>query len=263
MVAMKIITAAVSYATAIAVYRLIPLALLIPSPIQLEREINERKAAQGKLQSRYERSMVTSQVTREIRRILQLEAICSSTAGHCAALFNADECTLYRHKRKKPKPKPAAPLEERMEEKDSQCQGEEWETERTRRDCTVSPREGDHHYSVLSKHVKARSGGDSGTPPGDHDEIESTSPRQRRQSSLRRKPQLRAPPLHLLPKYVLLDLHELLINCVRGVCVCFVCDTHYSFLCQHYAVVIDVAQGLALTHNGEGIKRGTCTLYAI
>ena len=97
MVAMKIITAAVSYATAIAVYKLIPLALLIPSPIQLEMEINQRKAAQRKLQSRYQRSVVTNQVTREIRRNLQLDHICNATAHHCATLFNADHCTLYRY----------------------------------------------------------------------------------------------------------------------------------------------------------------------
>ncbi len=48
---MKVITAGISYATAIAVYKLIPLALAIPSPIQLEKEINERKDAQRKLQT--------------------------------------------------------------------------------------------------------------------------------------------------------------------------------------------------------------------
>lgn len=50
-VGMKVITAGISYATAIAVYKLIPLALAIPSPIQLEKEINERKDAQRKLQT--------------------------------------------------------------------------------------------------------------------------------------------------------------------------------------------------------------------
>ena len=97
MVAMKIITAAVSYATAIAVYKLIPLALLIPSPIQLEMEINQREAAQRKLQSRYQRSLATNQVTKEIRRNLQLDHIFNATAHHCAMLFNADYCTLYRY----------------------------------------------------------------------------------------------------------------------------------------------------------------------
>lgn len=49
-VGMKAITAAISYATAISVYRLIPLALAIPSPVRLEEEVNERKKAQRRLQ---------------------------------------------------------------------------------------------------------------------------------------------------------------------------------------------------------------------
>lgn len=96
MALMKVITAIVSYATVMAIYKIIPLALLIPSPVQLEKEINERKAAQDKLQSRLERSLVTSQVTREIRSNLQLKAICDTTAERCATLFNADHCVLYR-----------------------------------------------------------------------------------------------------------------------------------------------------------------------
>lgn len=93
---MKVITAGISYATAIAVYKLIPLALRIPSPIQLEKEINDRKEAQGKLESLFARSMVTTQVTREIRKNLKLEAICSATTEQCGVLFNADICSLYR-----------------------------------------------------------------------------------------------------------------------------------------------------------------------
>lgn len=191
MVAMKMVTAAVSYGTAIAVYIIVPLAVLIPSPIQLELEINERKAAQGKLQSRYERSVVTNQVTREIRRNLELGAICRATAEHCAKLFNADYCTLYQHKRKAPKPAP--PEEQPTDESDSQCQGA---------DCTAQPRQEeaagttpqeveDHRYSVLSEHTKhyGRAQEEDGAlGPTDEEMVRA---RQRRH----------APPLHLLPGY--------------------------------------------------------------
>jgi hypothetical protein len=93
---MKIITAGISYATAIAVYKLIPLALAIPSPVQLEKEINERKDAQRKLQAQFKRSIVLSKVTKEIRRSLKLQDICNATAVECIDAFNADVCSVYR-----------------------------------------------------------------------------------------------------------------------------------------------------------------------
>lgn len=204
MVVMKIVTAAVSYATAIAVYRIIPLAMLIPSPIQLELEINERKAAQGKLQSRYERSVVTNQVTREIRRNLQLGAICRATAEHCAELFNADECTLYQHKRKSPKPAPA-PEEQPTDERDSQCQGADCAAQPCREEAaSTTPQEvKDHRYSVLSEHTtlhgRTQKGDGALGPTGE--EMEPVGTRQRRHSALKRNLQRRAPPLHLLPGY--------------------------------------------------------------
>jgi hypothetical protein len=190
MAAAKIITAVVSYATAIAVYRLIPLALKIPSPVQLEREIHERRAAQGKLQSRYERSVIANRVTRDIRRNLQLSAICSATAEHCATLFNADLCTLYRYKRKTPTPSPSTDRREPVDEKDSQCQEEDSPCAATSSssqtiEAASWPRENDHSYSVLSKFYKAEgNAGDAGPE----------SPVLQDNSSLQQ-----APPLHLLP----------------------------------------------------------------
>ncbi|ELR14948.1 twocomponent hybrid sensor and regulator kinase [Acanthamoeba castellanii str. Neff] len=93
---MKVVTAGISYATAIAVYKLIPLALAIPSPIQLEKEINERKDAQRKLQTQYKRSVVLSRVTKEIRRSLKLQDISNATAAQCIDVFDADVCSVYR-----------------------------------------------------------------------------------------------------------------------------------------------------------------------
>jgi hypothetical protein len=46
---MKFITGVISYITAVAVYKLLPLALIIPSPVQLQKEINIRKKAEDKL----------------------------------------------------------------------------------------------------------------------------------------------------------------------------------------------------------------------
>lgn len=97
---MKAITAIISYATAIAVYKLIPLALRIPSTTQLENEIHERKVAQRKLESLYDRSIVTNRVTREIRKNLQLEVLCQATVEECSRLFQADEGSMYICKKK-------------------------------------------------------------------------------------------------------------------------------------------------------------------
>lgn len=95
-VGMKIITAAISYATAIAVYKLIPLAMVIPSPIQLEKEVKERKHAQLQLQKQYQRTVALARVTKEIRKSLKFQDICNATASQCIDVFRADLCSVYR-----------------------------------------------------------------------------------------------------------------------------------------------------------------------
>ncbi|KAL6068776.1 MHYT domain-containing protein, NO-binding membrane sensor [Balamuthia mandrillaris] len=92
---MKLFTAGISFATAIIIYKLIPVAFLIPSIEDLEREIRERKMAERQLQLQYRRSVMLSKITSQIRKSLNAEDIWNTTAQQLAALFDICRVSIY------------------------------------------------------------------------------------------------------------------------------------------------------------------------
>ncbi|KAL6068777.1 MHYT domain-containing protein, NO-binding membrane sensor [Balamuthia mandrillaris] len=92
---MKLFTAGISFATAIVLYKLIPVALVIPSIEDLEREIRERKMAEQQLQMQYRRSVMLSKITSQIRKSLNAEDIWNTTAQQLAVLFDICRVSIY------------------------------------------------------------------------------------------------------------------------------------------------------------------------
>ncbi len=89
------ITALISQITATTCFKLIPLALAMASPLQLKNEIRIRKRAEKKLHTMYQRALIISQMTKEIRRSLKMQDVSNATTIQLAIAFHASSCGLY------------------------------------------------------------------------------------------------------------------------------------------------------------------------
>eukprot|EP01112_Ceratiomyxa_fruticulosa_P012985 TRINITY_DN3624_c0_g4_i1.p1 TRINITY_DN3624_c0_g4~~TRINITY_DN3624_c0_g4_i1.p1 ORF type:complete len:978 (-),score=172.85 TRINITY_DN3624_c0_g4_i1:9-2942(-) len=98
----KLFTALISCFTSLALYILLPHALKIPSPAQLEAinhelfiNLTERREAERLLQEQNRRLEVLRNVTHEVRKSLRLDDISKAASCLIGAHFSADCCAIY------------------------------------------------------------------------------------------------------------------------------------------------------------------------
>jgi signal transduction histidine kinase/PAS domain-containing protein len=99
----KVMTAGVSMYTAIRLLPLMPKALALPSPAQLEvanqdleREIAERQRAEERLRQRAERERLLGAITQHIHQSLDLNEILNTTVAEVRQFLQVDRVVIYR-----------------------------------------------------------------------------------------------------------------------------------------------------------------------
>jgi len=91
----KLITGAISFATAVVLLQNLPTALSFPSPTQLQSEIRERKKAEVKLQAQFNKVMTIKEITQQLRQFSRAKELLQSLVQQLGIALKSSRCSVH------------------------------------------------------------------------------------------------------------------------------------------------------------------------